>query len=80
MKLFGKFILIPATLLGLLVPVAVKAGGGDHSSHHGHQDGDGQSGEASPSSMIMGKTFVIGGVDGVSSNDGTTLLKKMVQM
>jgi len=76
MNLFSKFLLIPVTL-NLFSPATVEAGGNENSSHHGHHDGHGHSGNASPSSMIMGKTtFVVGGVDGVTSmgtkKDATT--------
>ncbi len=64
--LFRRVLLSFPAGLALLAPTVVQAGGA-HSSHHGH------SGQVSPSTMIMGKTtFVVGGVDGVSSKDGTT--------
>ena len=67
MKNLGKILLFPIAL-GLLAPAAVDAGGGDHSDHHGQHSAHGHSGEASPSTMLMGKTtFVVGGVDGVTS-------------
>jgi len=77
MKLFRKFLLFPAAL-GLLVPAAVDAGGGDHSSHHGQHSVHRHGVDVSPSTMLMGKTtFVVGGVDGVTSmgteKDRTTL-------
>ena len=77
MKFFRQFLLFPAAL-SLLAPAAVNAGGVDHSDHHGQHSTHGNSGEdASPSTMIMGKTtFVVGGVDGVTamgtSKDETT--------
>ena len=71
MKLFRQLLLFPA-VLGLFAPSAVDAGGGDHSSHHGQHGTHGNSGDVSPSTMLMGKTtFVVGGVDGVTSM-GTT--------
>ena len=67
MKNLGKLLLFPVAL-GLLAPAAVDAGGGDHSGHHDQHSAHGHSGEASPSTMLMGKTtFVVGGVDGVTS-------------
>ncbi len=49
-------------ILGLFIPLAVEAGGAEHSSHHGHHAGHGNNGDVSPSTMIMGKTtFVVGG-------------------
>ncbi len=71
MKNLGKHLLFPFAL-GLLAPAAVDAGGGDHSGHHDQHSAHGHSGDASPSTMLMGKTtFVVGGVDGVTSM-GTT--------
>ena len=71
MKLFREFLLLPVAL-GLFSPAAVDAGGGDHSSNDGQHSAHNHSGETSPSSMLMGKTtFVVGGVDGVTSM-GTT--------
>ena len=67
MKLFRQLLLFPAAL-SLLAPAAVDAGGVDHSSHHSQHNTHGQSGDASPSTMIMGKTtFVVGGVEGVTA-------------
>ena len=67
MKNLGKILLFPVAL-GLLAPEAVDAGGGDHSDHHDQHSAHGHSGDASPSTMLMGKTtFVVGGVDGVTS-------------
>ena len=66
MKPFQRFLLLPA-LLGLMSPVAA---GDNHDNHlnHGHHSDHGHGGDASPSTMIMGKTtFVVGGVDGVTS-------------
>ncbi len=60
MKLFRQLLLFPAAL-SLLAPAVVDAGGVDHSSHHSQHNTHGQSGDASPSTMIMGKTtFVVG--------------------
>jgi len=68
-KLFQKLFLF-TYLAGLCAPLAVEAGGDDHSSHHGHANMNG----LSPSTMLMGKTtFVLGGVDGVTNKDETTL-------
>ena len=67
MKNLSKLLLFPVAL-GLLAPAVVDAGGGDHSGHHDQHSAHGHSGEASPSTMLMGKTtFVVGGVDGVTS-------------
>ncbi len=67
MKPFQRFLLLPA-LLGLVSPIAA----GDNHLNHGHHSDHGHGGDASPSTMIMGKTtFVVGGVDGVTSM-GTT--------
>ena len=67
MKFVRRFFLFPA-VLGLVSPAAVDAGGADHSSHHGEHSAHVRSGDASPSTMLMGKTtFVVGGVDGVTS-------------
>ena len=67
MKNLSKLLLFPVAL-GLLAPAAVDAGGGDHSGHHDQHSAHGHSGEASPSTMLIGKTtFVVGGVDGVTS-------------
>ena len=67
MKLIRKFLLLPS-VLSLVSSSAVDAGGADHSSHHGHHSAHVHSGDASPSTMLMGKTtFVVGGVDGVTS-------------
>ncbi len=74
MKTF-KNVLYLSTLLGFISPFNAQAGGGDHSNHHGNHgihsnSGDGHS---SPSTMLMGKTtFVVGGVDGVSSKEEMT--------
>ena len=71
MKIFQKVLLLPAALV-LFVPAAVDAGGGDHSSNHGHHSGHSNMGDSSPSTMIMGKTtFVGGGVEGVTGKDET---------
>ena len=67
MKNLSKLLLFPVAL-GLLAPAAVDAGGGDHSGHHDQHSAHGHSEDASPSTMLMGKTtFVVGGVDGVTS-------------
>ena len=78
LKLLRKVLLFPVAL-GLLAPAAVDAAGGDHSGHYDQHSPHGHSGEASPSTMLMGKTtFVVGGVDGVTSmataKDETTLI------
>ncbi len=63
MKLLTHIALLPALLA--FAPLNTQAGGGDHSSHHGHH---GPSENGTPSTMFMGKTtFVVGGVDGVTS-------------
>ena len=73
MKNLGKLLLFPFAL-GLLAPAAVDAGGGDHSGHHDQHSAHGHGGDASPSTMLMGKTtFVVGGVDGVTSVSYTHL-------
>ena len=77
LEILRKLLLFPVALC-LLAPAAVDAGGGDHSGHHDQHSAHGHSGEASPSTMLMGKTtFVVGGVDGVTSmgtaKDETTL-------
>ncbi len=61
MRFFQSTFLVSAFLA--ITPINALAGGGDHSNHH-----RGHSKDASPSTMIMGKTtFIAGGVDGVSS-------------
>jgi len=68
MKFFSRLLLIPAAL-GLMAPMAVEAGGGDHKGHHDHHSGHMNMGDSYPSTMFMGKTtFVLGGVDGVSDS------------
>ena len=74
MKLSPEFFLFPC-LLNFLAPLAVQAGGDDHSSHQGHHDhhsSHASMSSSSPSTMFMGKTtFVLGGVDGVTGKDET---------
>ena len=61
MKLFSRLLLIPAAL-GLMAPMAVEAGGGDHKDHHDHHDSHMKMGDSYPSTMFMGKTtFVVKG-------------------
>ena len=68
MKLFSRLLLIPAAL-GLMAPMAVEAGGGDHKGHHDHHNSHMKMGDSYPSTMFMGKTtFVLGGVDGISDS------------
>ena len=64
MKVFQQLLIAPAAL-GLLVPLAVKADGMDHSAM--------DHGEHGARTMLMGKTtFVVGGVDGVSGKGAVT--------
>ena len=74
MKLSPEFFLFPC-LLNFLAPLAVQAGGDDHSSHQGHHDHHSiyaSMNSLSPSTIFMGKTtFVLGGVDGVTGKDQT---------
>ena len=68
LKKLSKILVFPVAI-GLLAPVAVEAGGGDHKGHHDHHGGHMNMGDSYPSTMFMGKTtFVLGGVDGVSDS------------
>ena len=69
-----KFQIISLLIPGLLVlsPLSAQAGGETHSKHHDHHSAHRNNEDESPSTMIMGKTtFIVGGVDGVTSM-GTT--------
>ena len=57
-----------------MTPMAVQAGGEKHKGHHDHHGSQMNMGDSYPSTMFMGKTtFVVGGVDGVTNKDETTL-------
>ena len=71
MELSRELLLFPF-LLGFIAPLAVEAGGDEHSSHHDHHSSHASMSSSSPSTMFMGKTtFVLGGVDGVTGKDET---------
>jgi len=74
MKAFNNALFV-SSLLGFIFPFSAQAGGGDHSNHHGNHGSHVNSGDehSTPSTMLMGKTtFVVGGVDGVSSKEEMT--------
>ena len=67
MKFFRQFLLFP-TALSLLAPVAVEAIEALNSSNHGPHSDHAPRGDIASSTMLMGKTtFVVGGVDDVTS-------------
>ena len=70
MEFFKNILLIPGLLV--LSLLSAQAGGESHSKHHDHHSAHRNNEDESPSTMIMDKTtFIVGGVDGVTSM-GTT--------
>ena len=70
MKRFYQLLVLPS-LLGVVLPINLKAEGVDHKNHKGHHhSGHVNMGDSYPSTMFMGKTtFVLGGVDDVNSTE-----------
>ena len=57
MKLFSRLLLIPAAL-GLMAPMAVEAGGGDHKGHHDHHGGHMNMGDSYPQLCLWVKRLL----------------------